>query len=239
MLHDSTKLTPRQRRHQANLGRILQSAVTLVEAEGFDALTIHRLAKITDYTPGALYRYFANKDALTGAVLTEVIESFARAETHALCLLPQASCLERIVLVAYTYKGLCHSAPNRFGLLARALAESKNLISSAEAAGASILAAQRALAPIAQGFAEAQELGLLHKGDAIQRGVAMFTSLHGVLMLRKQARLAPQLINLDALYAEVLRTLFVGWGANRPQVDDAIQRITALDNLIAHAGVPS
>jgi AcrR family transcriptional regulator len=52
----------------AGRARILDAAVKIVESEGFDALSMRGLADAVALTPGALYRYFANKDEVIEAV---------------------------------------------------------------------------------------------------------------------------------------------------------------------------
>ena len=65
--------TPRERRREATLARILDAALDLVVEGGFDALSMNRLARETDFTPGALYRYFDSKQAL----LEQIVRTYA------------------------------------------------------------------------------------------------------------------------------------------------------------------
>jgi len=44
--------------------QILDAARKIVVAEGFDALTIRRVADAVEYAPGTLYLYFENRDAI-------------------------------------------------------------------------------------------------------------------------------------------------------------------------------
>ena len=53
---------------EAGRARILAAAHTIVGAEGLDALSMRSLADAVELTPGALYRYFANKDQVIEAV---------------------------------------------------------------------------------------------------------------------------------------------------------------------------
>jgi AcrR family transcriptional regulator len=55
---------------QVNEGRarILKAALKIVESEGLEALSMRSLADAVEFTPGALYRYFASKDEVTEAV---------------------------------------------------------------------------------------------------------------------------------------------------------------------------
>ncbi|MBZ0120997.1 MAG: TetR/AcrR family transcriptional regulator, partial [Sandaracinaceae bacterium] len=48
-------MTPRQQRREQNLASMVDEALRLVTAEGFDALTMPRLASELGYAVGALY----------------------------------------------------------------------------------------------------------------------------------------------------------------------------------------
>ena len=64
--------TPRARRRQARFKAILDAAMDLLVTDGLDGLTIHQLAKAVDYTPGALYHYFASKDAIIAELQLQI-----------------------------------------------------------------------------------------------------------------------------------------------------------------------
>lgn len=52
--------------------QIVQVALTLVDAEGVDALTVRRLARELEVEPPALYWHFANKDEICRALVAEI-----------------------------------------------------------------------------------------------------------------------------------------------------------------------
>ncbi|MHB8191464.1 MAG: helix-turn-helix domain-containing protein [Ferrimicrobium sp.] len=62
--------TTQAREGQARLSpnAIVTRALALAGAEGFDAVTIRRLAQDHDVTPMALYRYFRDEDELIDAM---------------------------------------------------------------------------------------------------------------------------------------------------------------------------
>lgn len=53
---------------EAGRARILAAASKIVGAEGFEALSMRSLAEAVELTPGALYRYFTNKDRVVEAI---------------------------------------------------------------------------------------------------------------------------------------------------------------------------
>jgi TetR/AcrR family tetracycline transcriptional repressor len=53
---------------------VVQAATTLLDSYGIADLTMRRLARELDVSPGALYWHFANKQELLGAVADRVLE---------------------------------------------------------------------------------------------------------------------------------------------------------------------
>ena len=74
---DGTRTPPRVRKAPITVDRILDAAFRLVEAEGFDALTMRRVAAALDTGPGSLYAHVRNKaeldDLLVGSLSARVI----------------------------------------------------------------------------------------------------------------------------------------------------------------------
>ncbi len=226
MSHEAA--TPRARRHDANLGRILDAAIDLIAAGGLEGLSMARLAEAVDYTPGALYRYFDSKDALLAQVVQRVLgEVRAALDAAVAALPPRASPLARVVALTRAYRELARREPHRFGLLATAMAEPRILL--ADAAHAHLVAAAviAALQPLADGLAAATAAELLGPGDAAERTLLLFAMLHGLLQFPKLSRAAPRPLDVDRLASAGLRALLIGWGASPRIVDTAISRSTS------------
>lgn len=226
MIHEAAA-TPRARRHDANVGRILDAAIHLVATSGLEGLSMARLADAVDYTPGALYRYFDSKDALLARMVQRILTDARAALTEAVVALPpRASPLARVVALARAYRELARRDPHRFGLLASALAEPRILLADpghTQAVAAAVIAA---LSPLADAFTAATTAGLLGPGDAVERTLCLFAMLHGLFQLPKLARGAPGPLDVDRLALAGTRALLVGWGANPRNVDAAIARAT-------------
>ena len=58
---------------------IFRAAVELLDAAGYDAFSLRKLAARIGYTPTTIYRYFRDKDALVIAVMLEGYAAFTRA----------------------------------------------------------------------------------------------------------------------------------------------------------------
>jgi AcrR family transcriptional regulator len=63
---------PRSRREPITVGRIVSAALQIVEAEGFDALTMRRVASALQASPGALYAHVRDKAELDDLMIGEL-----------------------------------------------------------------------------------------------------------------------------------------------------------------------
>ncbi len=64
MLTTDNTLSPAARRYSKKQQEILSAAHALVKAQGVEGLTMRALAEKMDYSPAALYKYFADKEAI-------------------------------------------------------------------------------------------------------------------------------------------------------------------------------
>jgi len=69
---DETPSAPRAPRAPITVGRIVDAALELVEAEGFDALTMRRVAAALQVSPGALYAHVRDKAELDDLMIGEL-----------------------------------------------------------------------------------------------------------------------------------------------------------------------
>jgi AcrR family transcriptional regulator len=58
--------------------RILSAAKLVLESEGIDGLTIRRVAQRAELSPMALYRHFADKDALLNALMEDGLAAWEK-----------------------------------------------------------------------------------------------------------------------------------------------------------------
>jgi len=207
---------PRARRRQKNLARILDGAMEAIVAGGFDALSMNKLAAALDYTPGALYRYFPSKDALVLALVAAVIDEIGRdlAALEGDVLDP----LGRVVAGAEAWRRFSEEAPNRFGLVSMLLAAPRLIVTDEALVANAMATLLTAVRPVATALEAATAAGDLSPGSAIERTLLLFSGVNGVLQLKKQAPRAPGFLDLQRLFASMLRTLLRGWGADEAVV---------------------
>lgn len=74
------KTSPRDRRYDLTKQRILDTARTILLTEGVGAISMRTLAEKVDYSPAALYKYFANKEEIIEALRQEAWQLMATYE---------------------------------------------------------------------------------------------------------------------------------------------------------------
>jgi AcrR family transcriptional regulator len=61
--------TPRQQRSREMVERIVDAGQAVLIAHGYEGASTNRIAAAAGISPGSLYQYFPNKDAIVGAVI--------------------------------------------------------------------------------------------------------------------------------------------------------------------------
>jgi len=205
----------------------------MVADGGLEALSMTRLAEAVDYTPGALYRYFDSKDALLSKLVARILEEIRVVMDRAVSSLPdRASPFARVFALEHGYRAFARHQPHRFALLAMTMAAPRVLLpapADAEPVARVMLAAMQ---PLVAALADAAAAELLVAGDVAERAICVFALLQGVLLLHKQARFAPEILDVDRLVTRGTRSLLLGWGANPRAVDAAIARVAKLGDLL-------
>ncbi len=222
--------TPRSRRHDEQLRRILDAAMAMVERGGLEALSINQLAHAVDYTPGALYRYFASKEELLSRLVQRIVEDIGRYLARALAAIPEkAAPLVRILGLVGGYRAFAREEPQRFGLVAVTLADARVLLAKQDAGQPVAFGVLAALQPIAKTIEAASSAGRLSPGDGAERAVILFALVHGLLQTQKLSRYAPALIDASRLVDAGIRSLLLGWGGSARVVDSAFEQLRRLD----------
>ena len=67
---------PRQQRSRARVRHILEAAYTILSAEGFEALTVRRIAQVAGVPVGSIYQFFPDKAAVVDALAGTYIGQF-------------------------------------------------------------------------------------------------------------------------------------------------------------------
>ncbi|MFN7278039.1 MAG: TetR/AcrR family transcriptional regulator [Betaproteobacteria bacterium] len=104
----------RAREREEIRGRILKAARCLFAEEGYDAVTLRRVAEAIEYSPAAIYKYFADKDEMVRALVSEdmayMLASFRPA-------LAKCSLVERLKTFGRAYMNIALERPNHYRLM--------------------------------------------------------------------------------------------------------------------------
>lgn len=107
--------TRRERQKQATREGILNAALHIAREQGWEAVTVRRVAELVEYTPPIIYEYFANKGALLEelqqsgfALLTNRVQGAVEGEGNA---------HERALRVADAYISFAYENPEMYQLM--------------------------------------------------------------------------------------------------------------------------
>jgi AcrR family transcriptional regulator len=234
---DETTKPPRVRRRDANVERILAAAMEAIAEGGLEALSMNKLAASVDYTPGALYRYFDSKSALLSRLVERILDDVRAHLDRAVALLPAgASPLARVFALAHGYRAFARREPHRFGLIASTMAAPRVLLEDARDAQPVVASVLAAMQPLADALVAAAEARQLSAGSVADRTLALLAALQGALLLHKQARHAPGVLDVGRLVSFATSSLLVGWGASQRAVDAAAARVAKLGDMTRRLG---
>lgn len=104
----------RERERQALTERILDAAREMFVRDGYEAVTLQRIAEAVEYTPGAIYQYFKDKRALVMAIIRA--DYLAIRDTLIGCRdIPDP--IERLTTMAKLYAAWGVAHPNHYRLM--------------------------------------------------------------------------------------------------------------------------
>jgi AcrR family transcriptional regulator len=82
MRNVTLRRTPLQDRSRQTVGRILDAAARVLKERGYDGASTNRIAAAAGISPGSLYQYFPNKDAILAALVAEYTEQLLDRVSH-------------------------------------------------------------------------------------------------------------------------------------------------------------
>jgi AcrR family transcriptional regulator len=104
----------RAREREAVRARILDAAREVFVRDGYEAVTMRKIADRIEYTPAALYRHFPDKEALLAALVQADFGVFAARFRDSAGV---ADPVERIRQAGLAYVGFAVAQPNHYRLL--------------------------------------------------------------------------------------------------------------------------
>ncbi len=214
----------------------LATAFRIVTEEGFDGLTMQRLADECDAAIGAVYRYFPSKGALVAEVQKEAIERLAtsyevirdRGDREWGDLGEDELTLTRLVLFGRFFCATADTFPQELRLLYMLMNEWRVVVPIEEGMRV-VPSAMRLLDRMRQGIDAAVDAGSLQGDvDSMGRVVTWAAAVAGVLQVSHLEVYDAELFDGQRLAKQLSYDLLDAWGAEPEQLTAAIARVDGL-----------
>ena len=176
-------IAERKERQRAELREhILAAARKIVLDEGFDALTMRKIADEIEYSAATIYLYFENREALGRALCAEAFEhlvSYLAAGVSEI-----ADPLERLKAIGRCYARFGLENPKEYKLLFMTDAAFMAALFG-EIAGNKDPddPGERAFQFVVDTVQAGMDAGLIRRGDPVMIGELAWTSVHGIVSL--------------------------------------------------------
>ena len=160
----------REREREEVRKRILDAARELFEKEGYDRVTMRRIAEAIEYSPTTIYLHFEDKDDLVRALCHE---DFGRL-LEALSLIPPAADpIEAVRQLGRAYVGFAVNNPNHFRFMFMSPAH-KDETHAPEEPGS------RSFGQLLEAVQRAVTAGRFRRVDPLTAAQVLWMSVHGV-----------------------------------------------------------
>jgi AcrR family transcriptional regulator len=114
----ATRVTPRRERlRAATIDEIKQTALRLMRESGTIDVRFTDIARAMELTPPALYRYFADRDALLNVLIADAYTELGRQVAQARDSVPVEDLGGRLLAVAQAYRQWARREPQQFSLI--------------------------------------------------------------------------------------------------------------------------
>ena len=153
--------------------RILDAARELFISEGYDAVSMRRIAARIEYSPTAIYLHFPDKASILTALCDEMFEKLSR------CPRPISPARPTRWRACATDCGSIASSASR----TRITTPSRSCSSRSTSRSTQLRASHRAFAFLQAAVAGAMAAGVIRTGDVETTSQALWASCHGVVAL--------------------------------------------------------
>jgi AcrR family transcriptional regulator len=147
----------RERARAATIDEIKHTALDLMRSSGSLEIRFTDIARVMELTPPALYRYFADRDALLNVLIADAYLALGRAVAVARDAVPEEDVWNRYKAIAQAYRTWAREEPQMFSLILGMPVPGY----VAPQDGPTTEAAQGAMAELGRVFFDARRLGLL------------------------------------------------------------------------------
>jgi AcrR family transcriptional regulator len=193
---------PRKSYHHGSLRETLvQKAVELLKKEGSEALTLRGVARAAQVSQAAPYRHFADRRALLGAVAED---GFTRLGEAMLGGVQKGGSREGFKGFAIAYVEFAMANPAQYRLMFGPEVANHSDLPSLQQTSRGVLGF------VAEGIRQLQAGGLVREGDPWSMAVALWATLHGLVMIHLDGISEGVAPPLPVLLDDAMRTMMYG-----------------------------
>jgi AcrR family transcriptional regulator len=170
----------REREREDTRRRITDAARRLFTAEGYANVTMRRIAEAVEYTPGAIYSYFEDKDAILYELHVQGFEELGRRMRSALDGVVDP--IERLRRIGTAYTTFAQDNPELYDLMFVAQATHRAMDEDSWPEGTRVYDFVRTEVQTALGT------GHLRAGDPEAIAFLLWSAVHGMVTLEVRGR---------------------------------------------------
>jgi AcrR family transcriptional regulator len=186
--------------------RILRCALDELQRSGMDGFSLRAVGSAAGFTPMAIYRHFANREDLLAAAGEEAFGVW-KARVGAIKAKQPLDWLRR---VGRAYAAFALDEPAFFDACFVLRTSVERLYPADFVAGKSPV-----VALAVKRIEDAQALGQLAKGDALEAAMSLWAQVHGLAMLHRSGRFAMKRKDYLSLCARCVDHVLAGIGERR------------------------
>jgi TetR/AcrR family transcriptional regulator len=197
----------REREREQRKTQILDTARALLLEKGLNATSINQIAKRSELSVGAIYFYYKSKEDLYAALQVEGLELLAQMNRQ----VGQGESLpdEKIRKLASVYLRFSEDHKNYFDIINYFLT-SPEPIFSPELKAKIDEHGKDSLFFLAEAIREGIQGGLFKTGDPRRQAIILWSTLHGIIQMKKLEKTILADINYQSLYAEAVEQFIDG-----------------------------
>ncbi|HLZ64522.1 MAG TPA: TetR/AcrR family transcriptional regulator [Ktedonosporobacter sp.] len=188
----------RERERQATQQAILQAALEIASEEGWQAVTIRRVAERIEYSPSAIYKYFEDKEAILHALLLQGFQQMLETLERIAAQAPDPSV--RLVQIAAAYWDFVWQHPTVYQLMF----DLKGSVHEVKEAKDSFLVMRKTL----EEWSEANEVRMADLDAAVD---ILWAIMHGMVALTMAQHIYGGEMRAKELLFQAVNTLLLAW----------------------------
>jgi AcrR family transcriptional regulator len=191
----------RERERQATEQAILRAALEIASEDGWEAVTMRRLAERIEYSPSALYKYFADKEAILLTLMSQGIQQQLAALEHISAQARNPSV--RLLQIAEAYWDFAWHHPTLYQLMF----DLQGSIHKVEEAKALFLAVRVAI----EEWSQAQGVRLADLDAAVD---ILWATMHGLIALTMTQHIYGGRNRAKELLSQAVNDLLLAWSTH-------------------------